>query len=61
MRDKPRIAPSAFRRAAGLLALAALLTPPDVVSQLLLAGPTLLLYELGVRLAGRYGPDEKRD
>ena len=34
-----------------ILALAALLTPPDVVSQLLLAGPTLLLYELGIGLA----------
>jgi len=30
---------------------AALLTPPDVISQLLLAGPMYLLFELGVRAA----------
>jgi len=34
-----------------LLATAALLTPPDVVSQLCLAGPMWLLYELGILLA----------
>jgi len=34
-----------------ILTLSALLTPPDVVSQVLLAVPTLLLYELGIRLA----------
>ena len=36
-----------------ILALSALLTPPDVASQLLLAVPTLLLYELGILLAAR--------
>ena len=36
-----------------ILSLSALLTPPDVASQLLLALPTLLLYELGIRLAAR--------
>ena len=41
-----------------ILTLSALLTPPDVVSQVLLAVPTLLLYELGIRLAE---PFEKRD
>lgn len=30
---------------------AAMLTPPDVISQLLLAGPMYLLFELGVRVA----------
>lgn len=34
-----------------LLVLAALLTPPDVVSQILLAAPTWLLFELGLLLA----------
>ena len=34
-----------------ILTLSALLTPPDVASQLLLALPTLLLYELGILLA----------
>ncbi len=31
--------------------LAAILTPPDVISQLLMSGPLLILYELGVLLA----------
>ena len=34
-----------------ILTLSALLTPPDVASQLLLSLPTLLLYELGILLA----------
>ena len=38
-----------------ILTLSALLTPPDVASQVLLAVPTLLLYELGVLLAARAG------
>ena len=39
-----------------ILVVAAILTPPDVVSQLLLAGPMLVLYEIGIlaaRLARR--------
>lgn len=36
-----------------ILVLSALLTPPDVLSQILLAVPTLLLYELGIVLADR--------
>ena len=38
--------------------LAAMLTPPDVISQLLLTGPMFLLYELSVLLARLF---EKRD
>ena len=34
-----------------ILSLSALLTPPDVASQVLLAVPTLLLYEIGILLA----------
>ena len=37
----------------GILILAALLTPPDVVSQLVLGVPTWLLFELGLLLARR--------
>ena len=37
----------------GIFALAAVLTPPDVVSQLLLAIPMCLLYEIGI-VAGRW-------
>lgn len=39
-----------FRRHAvlGILVLSALLTPPDIVSQLLMAIPLIILYELGV-------------
>jgi len=36
-----------------LLIIAAILTPPDVVSQLMLFFPSWLLYEVGVFLAGR--------
>ena len=36
----------------GAVILAAVLTPPDVISQCLLAGPMYLLFELGL-LAGR--------
>ena len=35
----------------GSFAVAAVLTPPDVTSQLLLALPLTLLYELGVMIA----------
>jgi sec-independent protein translocase protein TatC len=47
-----------------LLAAAALLTPPDVASQLCLAGPMWLLYELGVLLAwltGRRRPSGQQN
>jgi len=39
----------------GAFVIAAILTPPDVMSQLLLAIPLWLLYELGVLLAGFVG------
>ena len=32
----------------GILAFAAFFTPPDVMSQILLAGPIMLLYEIGI-------------
>ncbi|WP_026295010.1 twin-arginine translocase subunit TatC [Sediminispirochaeta bajacaliforniensis] len=35
----------------GIVVMAAILTPPDVVSQILLAGPMFVLYELSVLLA----------
>ncbi|MBQ9536815.1 MAG: twin-arginine translocase subunit TatC [Desulfovibrionaceae bacterium] len=35
--------------------VAAILTPPDVVSQLLMAGPMLLLYELSILIAAIFG------
>lgn len=37
----------------GILILAAILTPPDVVSQIMLAVPTWLLFELGLHGARR--------
>jgi sec-independent protein translocase protein TatC len=40
--------------------VAAILTPPDVVSQVLLAGPLLLLYLLGVAVAWVFTPDRSR-
>lgn len=40
----------------GIFLLAALLTPPDVVTQLLMAGPLLVLYAFGVLLAKLAAP-----
>jgi sec-independent protein translocase protein TatC len=36
----------------GAFVIAAVLTPPDVLSQFMLAVPLLLLYELGIFLSG---------
>jgi sec-independent protein translocase protein TatC len=36
-----------------ILVVAAILTPPDVVSQLIVSGPLMLLYELSILLAAR--------
>ncbi len=41
---------------AGAFVLAALITPPDVVSQVLLGFPVWLLYELGILLSARIKP-----
>ncbi|MBO5443633.1 MAG: twin-arginine translocase subunit TatC [Alphaproteobacteria bacterium] len=41
-----------------ILIIAALLTPPDIVSQLMLAAPTYLLFEIGLYFAGK---NEKKD
>ena len=48
----------------GAFVLAAVLTPPDVVSQFMLAVPLILLYELGIFMAGfikarSQAPDEE--
>lgn len=43
---------------AGGFVLAALITPPDVVSQVLLGFPVWLLYELGIILSARITPRE---
>ncbi|BCS90159.1 twin-arginine translocase subunit TatC [Pseudodesulfovibrio sediminis] len=40
--------------------LAAILTPPDPFTQCLMAGPLILLYELGIWLAFFFGKKEKR-
>lgn len=46
-----------FRKYAILLIfiVAAILTPPDVVSQLLMAGPMLILYEISILIAAAFG------
>lgn len=46
-----------FRRYAILIMLivAAILTPPDVVSQLLMAGPLMVLYEVSILIAAVFG------
>lgn len=40
--------------------VAALITPPDVLSQLLLAGPLILLYELSILVAKFAAPSRKK-
>lgn len=40
----------------GAFVVAAIFTPPDVISQLLLAIPICVLYELGIRIAAMLGP-----
>ena len=44
-----------YRRHAivGILVIAAIITPPDVISQILIAVPILLLYEAGIMIAKR--------
>jgi len=44
-----------------ILITAALLTPPDVVSQIMLAVPTWLLFELGILFASRIKVEEEDD
>ena len=44
-----------------ILVLAAILTPPDVVSQLLMAVPTWLLFELALLVAARLEPPAESD
>ncbi|MDE5831703.1 MAG: twin-arginine translocase subunit TatC [Desulfovibrio sp.] len=44
-----------------IFVLAAILTPPDVVSQLLMAGPMLLLYEISIGVAAIFGKKPKKD
>jgi sec-independent protein translocase protein TatC len=44
-----------------ILLVAAFLTPPDVVSQILMAGPILILYTLSVGIAFAIEGRRKRD
>lgn len=37
----------------GILVISAILTPPDVVSQLIVSGPLMLLYEFGILISSR--------
>ena len=39
--------------------LAAILTPPDVVTQTLMAGPLIILYEVSIWIAKVASPNEK--
>lgn len=43
----------------GSFVVAAILTPPDVVSQILMAGPLCLLYEVGIWVAWIFGKKPK--
>ena len=52
-----------YRRHAivGILVLSALITPPDVISQLLIAMPILVLYEIGIIIAKRLEKQKRED
>ena len=43
----------------GIFILAAVITPPDVISQLMLAVPMILLYEAGILAAGMVAPTRR--
>jgi sec-independent protein translocase protein TatC len=45
----------------GNFVVAAILTPPDVVSQCLMAGPLCILYEIGIWVAHLFGKKPKED
>jgi len=45
----------------GCFVLGMLLTPPDIISQTLLAVPVYLLYELGLIMSRIYGPEREPD
>ena len=45
----------------GAFIIAAVVTPPDIVSQFMLAVPLCLLYEVGILLASRVKPSEESD
>ena len=45
----------------GAFVVSAIVTPPDVLSQLLLAVPMTLLYELGLLIARFYEPASSGD
>ena len=45
----------------GAFVISAVVTPPDVLSQLLLAIPMCLLYELGLFLARFYLPKNEKE
>ena len=43
----------------GIFIFAAIMTPPDVLSQLLLAVPLIMLYALSILIAKIFGPKDK--
>ena len=45
--------------AIGIFAMAAMLTPPDLISQVMLAGPLLILYEISIWVSVLIGRGER--
>jgi len=43
----------------GIFVLSALLTPPDVLSQMLMAAPMMLLYIIGIGVAWAFSTKER--
>ena len=47
--------------ALGIFVVAAILTPPDVISQFSLAIPLMALYEISILLVRYLNPDDRND
>jgi sec-independent protein translocase protein TatC len=45
----------------GIFVIAAILTPPDVVTQIMMAGPLLLLYEVSIWIAKIFGRKKEKE
>jgi sec-independent protein translocase protein TatC len=52
-----------YRRHAivAILLIAAIITPPDVVSQMMVATPLYFLYEVSIAIAARVAPKDEDD
>jgi sec-independent protein translocase protein TatC len=45
----------------GILVLSAVITPPDLISQVIVSIPIIILYEIGIIVASRVEKNKKQD